>query len=670
MINIDYSGHPKKPFRQLVKEYNKACLILEDVLADDETYSYIYQDILDILKYGVEHKEIREMPISFVIHANDSRNVDDLLHLQCRHFLSNMVLWYAFMKMEKTDIMDKDCIMNWIGKDIKVVPQYLDAKALPFNDGGYHTANAIVDEVVYHIRAISTAFGMIFGYSASVWDIIQAEKNDPIIHSLIYDPIDTTLQPKEIDDIMRERNKALMVRFGNSDSDLRPLLKSGKNLSEKQFREIFLRIGFKADISNRTIPYFIDNNFLITGLDTPASLYVNTASGRGSLMNTKLSMSRPGALSKKMNNSATSIVLRKDHEHCDSTRPIYYTIEDEDFLKLLDRRYYYDEKGNMKLLNWEKDKHLIGKRIGFRSPCTCSSKEGICELCYGTLFDMNSELFSQGSLAATKLSEPVGQLILSTKHVNTASSDEIDFDKDFNLYCDLSSTEITLNDDVDTDLMIKLGPVQTEETDDGDVYYVEYFDMIDYDGNVKAHIQEEHGYFMYLSNEMTLAWKQMKDRPIPVARFDDDDDATVLFNIEVKSKAITQSLQLMTAILDSKDHLGFTHDVDSLCQAYARCLIDAGIMYNLVHAEMIIRSLMRKKDNELEYPDFGPNGDHENYTILRLTNSLSRNPSPLVRLSTGWLKKSLLGSTLYKADSPSHLDAFFVPILADVIDQE
>ena len=166
---------------------------------------------------------------------------------------------------------------------------------------------------------------------------------------------------------------------------------------------------------------------------------------------------------------------------------------------------------------------------------------------------------------------------------------------------------------------------------------------------------------------MVSAWKQFKDKPIPIARFDDDDDTTVLFNIEIKSKAITQGLQMITAALDSKDHLGCTHDVDGLCQKFGRIMIDAGIMYNFVHHEMIIRSLMRKQDNDFEYPDWGPNDDHENYTILRLTSSLSRSPSPIIRLSTGWLKKSLISTALYKANAPSHLDALFVPVLADVI---
>ena len=198
MISIDYKGHPKKSFRELICQYSKACLILDDVLADEESYSISIRTSLDILKYGLEYKEIREMPISFVIHANDSRDVDHLHHLQVRHFLSNMVMWYAFMKMEKVDIMDESFIIDWVGKDIKIVPQYLDEKVLPYNDGDYHSTNAIVDEIVFHIKAISDAFCLIFGYSASIWDIIQAEKKDPTIHDIIYTPIDPAMQPKEL----------------------------------------------------------------------------------------------------------------------------------------------------------------------------------------------------------------------------------------------------------------------------------------------------------------------------------------------------------------------------------------------------------------------------------------------------------------------------------------
>lgn len=668
MISIDYKNHPKKPFKQLIHEYTNTFLILDDVLAGDDTYSYVYQDMLDILKYGLEYKEVRELPIKFIIHEGDPSDPEHLHTLQCRHFLSNMVMWYAFMKMERVDIMDESYIIDWIDKDVKFIAKYIDEKVIPNYDGDFHSLNAIVDEIIFQIKAISDAFCLIFGYSASIYDIMQAERADPEIHDILYGEIDPNLQPKELELLLKEKNERLMDCFARSDSDLRPLIKSGKNISANQFKEIFLRIGLKADMSNRTIPWYINSNLLITGIDTPAAFYILAESGRTALMNSKLSMSKPGALSKKMNHSATAITLRNDHEHCDSTRPVYYTIEDDDFLKMLDRRWYYDENGNLHLLNYKTDKDLIGKTLGFRSPCTCTSKDGICELCYGTLFDINDDLFSQGSLAATKSSEPLGQAILSTKHSQFTSSEEIKFEDEFYKNFDIVSTEVTMSDDVEDGLMIQLGPVQVEETDDGDVYFVDYFDLIDYNGEVKAHVQEEHNFPLYLAPEMVAAWKQFGDKPIPVDKFDDDEDSTVLFNIEIKSKASSQSYQQITAMLDSKDHMGCAHDIDGMCQKFGRIMINSGIMYNFVHYEMIIRSMMRKADDEFEYPDFGPNGDHENYVILRLTSSLSKNPSPLVRLSTGWLKKSLISTALYKAHRPSHLDALFVPVLTDVID--
>lgn len=670
MISIDYKGHPKKPFKQLLHEYSSRYLVLDDVLADEDSYAYVYQDILDILKYGLEFKNVREMPISFIIHHGDSTKPEDLKQLEVRHFLSNMVIWYAYMKMECVDILDDSFIIDWKDKDVNFIGDWIDNRIIPYHHGDFHELNTIVDEIIYHIKAISDAFCLLFGYSASIYDIMQAERANPEIHDILYGEIDPTLQPKELEDKLNDLNKKLIKAFGESDSDLRPLLKAGKNISANQFREIFLRIGFKADISNRTIPWFIDSNLLITGIDTPAAFYILAESGRKALMDMKLSMSKPGALSKKMNHNTTLVTLRHDHEHCDSTRPVHYYIEDDDFLRMLDKRWYYDESGKLRQLNYEKDKHMIGHTYGFRSPCTCTSKDGVCELCYGGLFDINSDLFSQGSLAATCYSEGSGQLILKSKHEQHTSSDEIDFNEDFYKAFDVVSTEVTLSDSAEDGLMIKLGPIQTEETDDGDAYYVEYFDLVDFNGELKAHVKEEHGFSMYLAPEMVAAWKQMKEKPIPLDRFDDDDDSTVLFNIEIKSKAITQSLQLMIAALDSKDHLGCSHDLDGLCQKYARIMYDSGAHYNFVHGEMIIRALLRKSDDDTQFPDFGPNGDHEDYTILRLTSSLSRSPSPIIRLSTGWLKKGLISTALYKAHAPSHFDPLFVPVLADVIDQE
>lgn len=672
MLNIDYHGHPKKSLPYLLWSYSKHVLILDDMLTDDDSFSYIYQDMLDILKWGLEMKYIREFPIHFALHHGDPIDIEGSRVLEVRHFLSNMVFWYAFMKMERVDIMTSAHIIDWRDKDIKFIAEYINAEIIPLYDGNeFHEINAILDEISFNIKAISDAFCLIFGYSASMFDIMRAEMSDPEIHRIIYTDIDVNAPPKEIEEHLHELNDRLIDCFGRADCDLRPLLKSGKNISADQFREIFLRIGFKSDIANRTIPYFINHNLLITGIESPAAFYIDSESGRKASIDSKLAMSKPGAMSKKMNNNSTAAILdESDQNVCNSTRPIYYTIEDDAFLKMLDRRWYYDDQGELRLLRYNMDKHLIGKRLGFRSPCTCMGTNGVCAACYGTLYNLNSDMASQGSYAATMISEPGGQLILKAKHVQSTDSAEVKFGNDFDQNFDMVSSEISASDDIDPDLMIALGEVQVEETDDGDAYFVNSFDLVDYNGELKAHIEEENKLNLYMAPAMIAAWRTMRDKPIPIAMFDEDDDSTVLFRVEVKSKAITQSIQLMIQALDSKDHLGYSNDIDGLCQRFGRILLDAGIQYNFVHAEMVIRQLLRARNSEFDFPDFGPNGDHNNYTILRLTSSLSKNPSPMIRMSTGWLKKSLISTSLYKATKPSHLDPFFVPVLSDVIIQD
>lgn len=675
-LKIDYEGHPKRPLTELLTTYRDHYLILDDVLATEDSYTEIYQDILDLMKYGFEYKNIREFPIRFIIHTDDPHDKKHIHTLQARHFLSNMILWYAFVDMESTEVMDESYIVDWTGKSIQFIADFIDNKILPYHTGDFHSKNKVVDEICYHITAISNAFCLLMGYSISCYDIMKAEEELPEIHNIIYGDLDVNMQPKEMEEELDRRAKRLIELFGQANSDLRPLLLSGKNISEGQFKEIFLRIAFKGDFDNRTMPGFIDANIMRTGINKPSYYYKIAVAGRRALLNTKLSMSQPGALSKKMNAAATSVQLRKDYEICNSTRPIYYNIPDDITLRMLDKRYYYTEDGEMKLLDYTKDKDLIGKTIAVRSPITCCSDDGcVCRACYGDLFDINKDLYSPGALAATKDSEPTTQLILKTKHVNTTSSSEISFTEGFDKAFELVSEEITLGEVVDDDtskLYIQLGPMHTEETDDGDQYYVDYFDLVDDQGGIVYHIAEEHETPLYLTNEMYAIWKRSKLRPIPfdVIEEEADDGDFVLFKVEVKTKAITQHLQVITSILDQVDHAGCGNDIDAICNTLGQTMIDANIKYNFVHHEMIIRSLMRRKSNELEYPDFGPNGDHADFKVLRLTSTLSTNPAPLVRLSTGWLKKNLLSTSLYKSHAKSHLDALFVPNLLDVMEEK
>ena len=80
----------------------------------------------------------------------------------------------------------------------------------------------------------------------------------------------------------------------------------------------------------------------------------------------------------------------------------------------------------------------------------------------------------------------------------------MNFNDDFYKAFDLISSEVVLSDSFPDDmsnLLIKLGPLHMEETDDGDTYFVEYFDLIDAQNQVMFHIEEENRTPLYLTSQ-------------------------------------------------------------------------------------------------------------------------------------------------------------------------
>ena len=376
------------------------------------------------------------------------------------------------------------------------------------------------------------------------------------------------------------------------------------------------------------------------------------------------------AFSKKLNLAVTSpSVLRKDYEMCDSTAYVEYLIKDETFLELLDKRYYYNTRGEMKLLNYNTDKDLIGKVVQFRSPCTCSSTEGICKYCYGELFIINENLFSAGCYAAIKASEKLGQRILSSKHTQSTTSNVLSFNEDFEKIFELTSNEISLKENVDIDeenLYILLDEVFHEEQDDIDYFYVKSFKLIDDSGKTIYNITEDNTSNMYLTDQLLNLYKKAKDKSKPISLESFDTDTSVLFTIEIKNKELTESTKVVQKIFNSNDKFG-ARTISEICQVMAENFINIGISHDFVHSESILRSLIRKKSNELEFPDWSRGGDHDDYQVLRLNSALFKNPSVLISLSYGDIRRQLISPELYQKTAASHVDSLFTSQLSKYI---
>ena len=666
-MKIDYKNKPLESLEVLLEKYNNSMyLIMDDVLSSPKSYALVYQQLIDIMKWGFEIEEIRKRKIHYKFHAED----DIIREMQLNHFISHMIIWYAFMDIDRVDALDETFLYDFTHFKIKDIVDMLDERILPLSEGDFHSKNKIVDEIFYNITAVANAFCLLMGMSISIYDIVQAERNCPEISDIIFGKIDPSLQPIEIEEELNRRTDRLIELFSEIDCDLKPLLVSGKNISKGQFREMFVKIALKSDINGNTIPILIDANLVVDGLTKPSYQYIEAGSARKSLIMTKQKMGEPGAFSKRINMVSTSpSYLRSDYEECNSANFITYNIKDEIMLELLDKRYYYDERGNIKLLEYPRDKHLIGKMVNFASPCTCNSKNGICKKCYGDLFEMNKDLFSVGSYAATKESNPLGQKVLSSKHYQGTDSSIIEFKDDFNDLFELNSTEISLTDNPknDDELYLILDEVFIEQSDDADCYFVKQFKIVNRKGDILYNIAEDHGSNLYMSDLLSTIYKRLKvkNAPIPLDDIIDDDD-TVLFMVEIKSKELTDPIKIIERILNKKNTS--SNSLSAICQMLAESFIDIGIIVNLVHIETTVKGLIRKKSNLLEYPDWSRNGDPNDYTILSVDSGLRNNPSPLVSISYGYVRQQLVSPEFYEKNAPSHLDALFVRDLHRYID--
>lgn len=672
---VNYFDPPITPKEKLFNTYfnPKLVLVMDEVLQDMESYTVVFQDLLDIMKYAFEIEEVRKHTIKIKFRKNSKKYIE----MQIRHLLSNMIIWKPFIEVDKVDLLDESFIFDFSDFNIGKLQKYMNQKILKNYDGDFASKNSAINDICHSITNISHAFCLLMGLGVSLYDIHQVELRHPEASEIMHGSIDVTKEPDEIERELAKRTTDLIDIITHDEvmNDMKPLFASGSGIKPAQFKELMVKIGFKADLSGNTIPIMINSSFLMDGLNKPSSYFINALSGRKASLLSKISISRPGAFAKKLSQAVTSVgYLREDNEMCDSISTIHYTINDDLFLKMLNGRYYYDAHGYLKQLDYDTDKDLIGKVVEFKSPITCASDDGVCKYCYGHLFDTNRSMFSPGVLASLKLTEKLSQAVLSAKHSQTTHSNPISFNDDFNDVFETVSTDITLRDDsnVDDVLYLKLDHVQVEELDDSEFYYVDEFDVINDAKKVLYHISENNGAKLYLSEMLVSKYKAYKNKKLTdscIIALDDIDDEENLFTIEVKNQELTNPIKVFEGILNRKDHMG-CKTISELCQKFAESLINLGTTYDLVHMEMIIRSIIRKKSNILEYPDFSAAGNPYDWQIIRLNDAMYYNPSALVSMPYGYLRKQLLSTELYEKSAPSHLDALFISNLSDYLPEE
>lgn len=654
--------------KEIITFLSNNIYIIDKKMENKKDYKKLIEEILNYLRDGFEVQELRECPVYFKFHEEDSM----IQQLQLRHFLTNLIFWEPLITLESVDSIDESFIVDTNKISSRYIKTYIDTKIItPYRRRvSNKKLNKIIHDLIFNLSQISTEFSILLGLTMNIESFISVAERNERFNEIIRTKLDPALQPSEIESTLHELMKEEIQILMQEDNVLRPMLRSGTGIKDKQLSEFSISGGLKPDISGSTIPIPINSNLLVGGLSTISGYFIDSIGGRKSLIFNKNVMGRSGHFARKTMLLVSDIKLREDYKHCRSVHPIVFEIKTPEHLKRLVGRKYrlFNEREYHILKNT--DTHVIGQKILVKSPLTCSSKHGICEECYGeTLFHTNKGGVGVGAYAGAIITNPVSQSVLSSKHLLTTTSETIEFSKEFYNYFNLVANEITMNNDLDNMadyslVLIKENIVTINELDEGEIN--EFLTVFHVKNNITGEMIEIHEKDfkeLYIAPELKDILKSTKlvDKKYYEINLMDIPDDSKLFLMQIENSELTKPLYSIMGLLDTKERrkeLGI-ETIHDLAQTLLDLLIESKINVMSVHAEVLLSPLIRSIDNILEKPNFKKYNAMDDTQILTVSAALEKHPSVLIGLSFQFLGRQLLNPLTFKKTGESFLDPFF-----------
>lgn len=226
-----------------------------------------------------------------------------------------------------------------------------------------------------------------------------------------------------------------------------------KLVKPKQMEELYINFSQIPDGKN-IVPVIMNGNGFRAGYHAMPVMYAGAIAARvPDIMNEEY-MGSAGYFARNLW-ILTYGTLSKTVWDCGSVNPIPVKI-DEVELDMKDGRYYLDSKDshNLKIFHKE-DRHLLGKTLWFRSPCTCNLNEDCCHVCYGTKALKVGELEGGFIYTTQLLSKDVSQKILSAKHLLKANAEKIEFSEGYDKWFVLENSTLIPTDEKKFDIYLK-----------------------------------------------------------------------------------------------------------------------------------------------------------------------------------------------------------------------
>lgn len=414
-------------------------------------------------------------------------------------------------------------------------------------------------------------------------------------------------------DIVEENSKRYILLRDEMIKRNNPLFiddKYTRILKPKQIEELFIHFGQIPDGRN-IINIQMPGNGFNDGYKDPEVLYAAAIAARvPDLMNSDY-MGVVGYFARNLWILTYGTISPRVAD-CGSKNPIPIVV-DESTLRMFDGRYYYEHKhdGIRKIFH-KTDRHLLGKQLWFRSPCTCNLNNDVCHICYGNKA-LRVKDFNGGFVCTTQfMTGPINQNVLSAKHLLKANAELIVFTENLDKYFEMNSCQISIKEDVKKfDLFIR-EDYMDDITEKFEIFVGKNMECITISNYANINISKT-----ILSKAKIVSIDDVNYYRINSSKI--DDDVCILTPI---NKMMTEKYLKMMHLLDN-NIVKYDNVSDVVTELYH--LLDGTIPLLSTHGEIIISCLLRNSENVMMRPNW-LNYD-EPYQMVRVKTALSNTDS-------------------------------------------
>lgn len=419
-----------------------------------KNFDYLYERVVDIAALCWNNRDEKGKKLQYTFIKFKKSLEDDITYeLPLNRFMMSLVFLRTVIDyLEYIDINDF-ILQGFLSKRDRGKIQDRIQETLTGYGKTIRDIQIIMSKMSLDLKELLLVF------SAADMQIFTAEnlfldhyRESQIIRDINNTEYPPTMQTSEIVESNKEKYKILaaeMIKRGNPyfiANKYTPILKP------KQMEELYINFSQIPDGKN-IVPVIMNGNGFRAGYHELPVMYAGAIAARvPDIMNEEY-MGSAGYFARNLW-ILTYGTLSKTVWDCGSVNPIQLEI-DECMLEMMDGRYYREKDyGPYKIFD-KNNRDMLGKKLWFRSPCTCNLNEDCCHVCYGTKALKVGDLEGGFIYTTELLTKDVGQKILSAKHLLKTNSEKIEFTDGYEKYFIMENSTLIPTDDKKFDIYFK-----------------------------------------------------------------------------------------------------------------------------------------------------------------------------------------------------------------------